>query len=254
MTFWTLAKASYRESWRSLVALPLLALTPVVVELIQHAIEVHVGMYDSPAMAEATDAHPARLGFGFVKVLAVMLPGYWVVRWLAWRDAQAARRFDRRAAWLFAGVLMVHAVWTGLGLVFRPSCWGQILMSMAMGEALTALLLGWAVAAPLGNEAIGPRASLRIMGPQLLWTIAFLFITVLPLLIVHNLMGAAAVFGPRWALWPILVIDALLVGWLAALIAATSWFAAERAVRRAGVELILSQTVEGATPTPQFAA
>jgi len=254
MTFWDLAKAVYRGSWRSLFALPLLALVPVVVELVQHAIEVHVGMYDSPAMAEATNAHPARLVFGFVKVLAAMLPGYWVVRWLAWRDAQAAVRFDPLAASLFAGMLAVHAVWAGLGLIFQPSGWGQIFASMAVGEALTALLLGWAVAAALGNAAIGPRASLRIMRPQVLWTMAFLFVTMLPLLIVHNLMGVAAVFGPHWALWPILIIDALLVGWIAALIAAANWFAAERAARMAGVELVPPRVDEDAGQTPRYAA
>lgn len=238
MTYWHLVKTSYRESWRSLFALPLLAAIPVLIELIQHAIEIHIGMYDSAAMAAATANHPARLAFGFVKVIATMLPGYWVVRYLAWGDAGLASQFDRRAARLFGWVIAVHGAWSAINLLVTPDGWGQIAASMAVGEAFTALLLAWSVAAPLGNAGIGPHASLRIMGPRLVWTVAFLFGAMLPPLIMHNLLGVAGVFAPRVLLWPIMIVDALFVGWVAALIAATSWFAADRAARLARIELV----------------
>jgi hypothetical protein len=254
MTFWKLAKISYRESWRSLVALPLLASIPVAVELIQHAIEIYIGMYDSAAMAAATANHPARLGFGFVKVIATMLPGYWVVRYLAWRDTHLASRFSPHAARLYVLVIAVHGVWTAINLLVAPNGWGQIAASMVVGEAFTALLLAWTVAAPLGNGMIGPRASLRIMRQRLLWTMAFLFGTMLPPLIVHNLLGVAGVFAPRLLLWPIMIADALFVGWLAALIAATSWFAANRAARLARVELVPSTGGGDVGQIPKYAA
>ena len=58
MTLWTALKATYRNSLAFLIACPLLALVPVVVELIQHWVEVHIGMYDSLTAAKAMDGHP----------------------------------------------------------------------------------------------------------------------------------------------------------------------------------------------------
>lgn len=49
MTFWKALKATYAGGLAFIVACPILALVAVAFELMQHAIEVHDGMYDSVA-------------------------------------------------------------------------------------------------------------------------------------------------------------------------------------------------------------
>ncbi len=43
MAFWTALKATYSGSSAFLIACPLLALIPVAFELLQHAVEAHIG-------------------------------------------------------------------------------------------------------------------------------------------------------------------------------------------------------------------
>lgn len=245
MTFWTALKATYRDSFAFLLACPLLALVPVVVELAQHWAEVHIGMYDSIAAAKAVENHPLRMAFGFVKVLGLVVPGYWVTRFLAWRDPASAGRWDGRAVALFGGFVAFQAVNTALQLFVLPRSGAATAIAFVVGAIVGALLVAWAAAAPLGNAAIGPLASIRIMAPRLVWTIVFMLVAMLPLMIPHYALAAAAILGPKPLLWPLLVLDALLVGWLAALIVASGWFAALRATQAAGVELIPPAPVAG---------
>jgi len=51
--FWQAIKQSYRGSFAFLLACPLLALVPVAFELVQHMVEVHIGLYDSVEAAKA---------------------------------------------------------------------------------------------------------------------------------------------------------------------------------------------------------
>lgn len=229
---------AHRDSLLFLLACPLLAAVPVVVEMIQHVVEVKLGMYDSLAAAKAADAHPLRMAFGFAKTLALSLAGYWVMRWMAWRDPSVAGRWDRRAAVLFAGVLAYHAILSAVQLFALPRTTAMLAAGFALSLVAGPLLAAWGVAAPLGNGAIGPLASIRLMAPRLLWSAAFMLVTILPLMVAHYALGAAAVLGPRALLWPVLVVDSLLVGWLAALMIVTGWIAATRAARLAGVDLV----------------
>ena len=254
ITFWTALKATYRDSLAFLIACPLLALIPVAVELLQHFAEVHIGMYDSLAMAKAVENHPLRMAFGFAKVLSLVVPGYWVARFLAWRVPALAGRWDGRAAALFAGFLAFHAVSTALQLFVLPRTGTALLIGFVVGTVLSALLVAWAAAAPLGNAAIGPLASIRLMAPRLLWTIAFMLVAMLPLMIPHYALAAAAIVGPKPLLWPVLVLDSLLVGWLAVLMVASGWYAALRATGLAGVALVPPAPVGTAPPHPLHGA
>lgn len=238
MTFWQALKNSYRGSLAFLIACPLLALVPVVFEVIQHWVEVHIGMYDSIAAAKAVENHRLRMAFGFVKVLGLVVPGYWVARFLAWRDPVLAGNWDARAVRLFAGFVAFQVVTTALQLFVLPRTGAVLLAGFVVGAVIGALLVAWAAAAALGNRAIGPLVSIRVMAPQLIWTVAFMLVAMLPLMIPHYALAAAAILGPKLLLWPVLIVDSLLVGWLAAVITASGWFAALRATDRAGVLLI----------------
>jgi len=83
------------------------------------------------------------------------------------------------------------------------------------------------------------------MARRLPWTLAFQLAIILPLLVPHYVLGTFAVVGPKALMWPTLVLDALLVGLLAPVIIAGSYFPALRAARLAGAPLFDG---DGVTP------
>lgn len=237
MTFWRTLKATYRDSIALFVACPLLALIPVAFEIAQHAVEVRIGMYDSVAMAQAVEHHPLRMGFGVLKVASLLLAGYWVPRFLAWRDPRRAGRLDPPAVRLFAGFFAFQLAIALVQLFVLPQTGAVLLVTFLGGQIVNVLVVAWGIAAPLGNAVIGPRRSVAIMAPQLLWGVAFSLAAMLPLMIPHYAFAALALLGPRWALWPVMLIDSLLVGWLTAVLVAAAYHVALRGAERAGVTL-----------------
>ncbi|PTS78060.1 hypothetical protein DBR17_12890 [Sphingomonas sp. HMWF008] len=238
MTFWQALRQTYGGSIAFLIACPLLSLIPVLFEIVQHIVEVKIGMYQSVAMAKAVEHDPWRMGFGMVKVIALILPGYWVVRFLAWRDPRAAGRFDPVAVRLFAGFAAFQIALAAVQLfALPPSPWVQ-LAAFIGGQVIGILVVAWGVAAALGNPAIGPGASIAIMARHIPWTFAFSLVAMLPLMVPHYALAAVALVGPKPLLWPVLLVDSLLVGWLSAVLLAAGYVAATRAAGRAGVSLV----------------
>lgn len=238
MSFWKNLRAVYRGSWRTMIALPLLALVPVVFELIQHVVEVQIGMYNSIEAAKAVEHHPARMAMGLVKVVAITIPVYWTARFLATSDRRFASHFDSQAMRLFGLVLLFQTAMAALQMFVLPQTATVVLVGMVLGFPIAALLAAWYVAAPLGNPRIGPVRSTRMMAPVLVSTILISFIAMLPLMIVHYGLAALALLGPKTLLWPTLIVDSLLVGWLSSILAATVYVVAARAADRAGVALL----------------
>ncbi|GGA41852.1 hypothetical protein [Sphingomonas psychrolutea] len=237
MTFFQALRRTYGGSIAFLIACPLLALVPVFFEVVQHIVEVKIGMYQSIAMAKAVEHDPWRMGFGMIKVIALILPGYWIVRFLAWRDPRAAARPDARAVRLFAGFAAFQIALAVLQLFVLPQIGWVLLATFVGGQVIGILIAAWGVAAALGNAAIGPRASVAIMARQIPWTFVFSLVAMLPLMVPHYAFAALAILGPKALLWTVLLIDSLLVGWLSAVLVAASYVAAERAAGRAGVSL-----------------
>ncbi|MGU3392290.1 hypothetical protein [Sphingomonas sp. M1A8_2b] len=245
MTFWQAFKATYSGSVAFLIACPLLAMVPVVFELMQHAVEVHIGMYDSIAAAKATEHHPLRMAFGMLKVASLTLPFYWVVRFLPQRDARFARTSDRVAIQLFAVYFAFNIALAAIELFALPQSGMVLAVSFVVSTIVGNLLLAWGVAASLGNPAIGPRGSISIMARHVPWTFAFTLVVILPLMIPHYGFAALGLAGPKVLLWPALIVDSLLVGWLTAVMAAGGYYAAMRAATRAGVDLMPRVAVRG---------
>ena len=237
MTFWRLFKASYAGAFAFIIACPLLALVPVVFEMLQHIVEVHIGMYDSAAAAQAVAQDPARMTFGLLKVMALTVPGYWVTRFLAYRDPARAARMESPAVGLFALFFVAQIAIAIVQLFLLPQSSAAQLGGFAAGLVIGALLAAWGVAAPLGDRTIGPRASVAIMARQTLWTIVFSLAAIMPLMIPHYLFAAMAILGSRQLLWPVLAVDAALVGVLSPVMMAAAYHAVLRATDRAGVTI-----------------
>jgi len=237
MTFWQALKHSYRGSFAFLIACPLLAMIPVAFELLQHVVEVRLGMYDSVQAAQALDGNSIRMAFGFLKTVALTVPYYWVTRWLATRDSRFAAQFDLAAVRPFSGFLLVMVVLTAVQLFALPRTGTATAIAFVAGVIVSVLLAGWGIASALGNARIGPLKSAAIMGRQLLWTFALFVLGMLPLMVPHYAFAILAILGPKALLWPVLIVDSLLVGWLTALLIAMAYFAVKRATDSAGVPL-----------------
>ena len=228
MTFWTAFKETYRGSIAFMIACPLLTMVPEVFEILQHVVEVKIGLYASVAAAKALEHDPWRMGFGLLKVAALTVPTYWIVRFLAWRD-------PARAA--CPVVLVVQLASAALQLFVLPRDGWALLVEFIVLQILAVLLHPWFVAAALGNPAIGPQRSVAIMARQTLWSFVFMLVAILPLMIPHYVLGALAILGPKPFLWPVLVLDSLLVGWLSAVIVGSGFTVAMRAAAKQGVDL-----------------
>ena len=226
MTFGQGFMFAHRRSWSFLLAFPIIAAIPILAEFAQHVIEMQAGMYTGPDGMRAAELDPARIAFGFAKALALALISYWAIRFYASGDPAWARRLDPRAVRLFALVFALQALLTALGLFAftGPIAIGFFVFTLVF----TPLLARFVAAAPLG-EWISPRASIRQMAPQWPWAFAFNILAVLPLMALHYGLSFGAVFVPgEGAKWALLTIDALVVGWLAALMAGVTWVMAAR--------------------------
>lgn len=230
MTFWDGFKFSYRESLAFLFACPLLALIPILAEFAQHVGEMHIGMYDGVEGAQAAESHPLRMGLGVLKTLALQLSIFWMIRFYhGGRDKAAAHSFPARPMSLFAIVLGLQMLLAMLGLfVFipdNPVGIGYMIFGLIFGPLLARFVVG----APLGIW-ISPLASIRQLLPHILFAVSFSLIAMLPLMIVHYALGFGAIFAtPDSVKWIMHIVDSLVVGWLAAVLAAILYVVALRA-------------------------
>ncbi len=229
MTFLQGLKYVHRESWAFLMMCPLIVFIPILVEFAQHVVEFQIGMYAGPEGAKTAESNPLRLQVGFAKTLALSLISYSVIRFLAGnRDVKAARQLEGSAVKLFAIVFAVQALLAFLGLFVFTGTSGAGIAYMIAGFFLGPLLARFTVAAPLGIW-ISPLSSIAQMARQLPFAVIFSLVAMLPLMVVHYGLGIGAIFAPGDALkWVLLILDSLIVGWLAALLAAASWVIATR--------------------------
>jgi hypothetical protein len=237
MSFWKALKETYGGSIAFPIACPLLALVPVAFELIQHVVEVRIGLYDSIAAAKAMEHDAWRMTFGMLKSAIILVAAYWVIRYLAARDAKIAAKVDPRALGLFAIFVLFELALTALELFVLPETALVGILFFLVGELISCLVAAWAVAAALGNSEIGPVRSARLMVGQVPWTFGLFIAAILPLMVPHYIFAGMAIVGPHKFLWPVLIVDSLLVGWLTLILAASSYVAAKRAADRSGIGL-----------------
>ncbi|MDO7842726.1 hypothetical protein [Sphingomonas immobilis] len=243
---WSDIRDVYRAAGAFALACPLLFLIPPLCEMLQHVVEYRIGMYDSLAAFKAVANDNSRMGFGILKVVATLLPGYWFTRFMGnGHDVRAAHDF--RAFGWWGLVMLVSLLLTATGLFL-----GDILAPLHLGKqaatfvgagyniataVLGIYLTAWGVAWALGNRAIGPRGSIRIMAGSFWRTIGYVIAGALPLMIVHYALGYGALGRPPALLWPMLTLDALVVGLLALTLAGASFVAARHAAAKKQVSL-----------------
>lgn len=243
---WTEVKATYRAAGGLVAALPLVALAAVGIEAVQHAVEWKLGMFNGEAGAAAAEAHPVRMGFGYAKMAVLILINYLAWRQLAWKDRAQTLGWDARAAALFVPVLMFNVL-----MVLGQNAGGDLISGLVEGKALfatgfIALLCAmmfelffapWKVAAALGNGRIDLGASFRIMSGRVLRSFGFNLAVLVPAMLLHYAFGIGAIFTPAPVTAALLVLDSLLVGYMAMLLPAIDFEVAKRAAEKAGISL-----------------
>lgn len=245
---WSLIKEGYALSARLAAALPLLIAFPMMAEFTQHIVEYRIGMFTDVATMQAVAGNADRMGFGQLKVLSLIFLLYWVSRGLAFGRGGARRVLgDAHSAWLFAWVTLYIF---GVGLVqqfgggfIAPYVGSRMLIAIGLGFFVASLVVDlyltvWKVGAALGNDALMPRASVRIMHGNFWWSFGYFLIMAVPGLVIHYLLNGLAVGRPQALVWAILGFDALLVGYFGILLAAATYLIARRAAARKGVALI----------------
>jgi DMSO/TMAO reductase YedYZ heme-binding membrane subunit len=75
-------------------------------------------------------------------------------------------------------------------------------------------------------------------------TIGYLVACILPLMIVHYILGLGAIGRPAWLMWPMLVLDAIVVAFLALMMAGSGLIAARWAAQRKNYPLIPENAVQ----------
>jgi hypothetical protein len=246
---WTEIKATYAGSAKVALMAPLIFLLPAAAELAQHVAEIRSGMFESLAAMEGAANDSARLGFGVIKILTLILLIYWVNRAMARLDGAQLRLLgDARSARLFAGVLAYAVVMSlvnlfGGGFIapYLPDQRTLLYIGIAFFLAATALeiwLSVWKAGAALGNEALGIGASFTVMRGNVWWSVGFFVLMFLPLMVVHYGMNFLAVGRSETMVWALMIADCLVVGYLGIVLAATVYMIARRATRRKDVPLI----------------
>jgi hypothetical protein len=240
---------AYVRSWRFVRACPLVTAIVIAAEFGQHIIEISLGFYASMESAAALADAPQRLAAGHLKVLSIMLLGYGVTRFLGFGDdAAKALRLEQPAVRLFSLVVGFELVWILIGLdggpLLRAAGMAPVLAGritgvlMVFGFLLGAFLIPWKVAAPLGNPAIGFVCSMRISWRHLPFALLFGFVPALPVMAVHYALFYAVVGRPPAVIWSAALLDAVVVGYLGALLATTSFLIARHITDRNGIPLL----------------
>ena len=224
---------------------------PVLVEFAQHVVEMQGGMYTSPKGAAAFADDPLRTQFGFAKVVALLLPGYWLTRFVLFGyDAAAARRIEWPAAGLWSVIFALGAGQAYWGLFGSP--WSQLLgiadesvagainASLSLvGGVMGIYLMAWGLAWAVGNAAIGPLQSIRIMHGSFWRTVVLIIAGTLPLMAVHYALGYAAIhFGAAAFDWTLMVVDSIVTGFLALTVAGSSVAAVRHAAGKSDASLL----------------
>ena len=238
ITFWHAFRTTYGQSVSFLMVCPLLALIPVAFELMQHVVEYRIGMYSDIASASAVGDSAIRVAFGFMKAVALIVPTYWITRFLTGRGTDYARRLEPRALRCFGVFLLTEVGIAAVEIFLLPRKGPGAVFALLVGQVVTCLLCAWSVAAPIGNAEIGLVKSVDLMRRHLPWTFAFLLATMLPLMAVHYALAVASILGPKSLLWGALMLDALVVGYLSIVLIASNFYAAIRAAAVAQVVLL----------------
>lgn len=220
--------------------MPLLFTVLIGWEFAQHVIEVRIGFFDSREAAKAVANDPSRMAFGWIKMISVYVGGFFVIRYLAAKNgntplAPVSLALRRYAPYIAYSLGLFALIFYARGFVPDTSVTTfRTIVSLAQ-IAVEPLLMLWIVSAATDGAVRNPLRSARVTGWLYFWALTLFFIGRLPANAAHQLLNRYAMGQPELILWPMLVIDAVVVGLIISVIPAlyvrTARFICERHVR-----------------------
>lgn len=212
---------TYRRGGRMFAVAPLAVALVVVPEFLQHAAEIHIGMFESHEAARAVANDPLRWAFGYAKLAGLTLAFLAAARvwWAREQGGAAWWRLDR-IDWLtfIAGLAIVFGV-PSLAEPLRAA--GQERAAQVVGLALSLVTL------PGVFHMLKGLFADRAVPVRAVWTTGWRFVPLILLLFVaafgpamalHYAMHTLALGRPVALVWLLMAIDSLVVGLLAALV------------------------------------
>jgi hypothetical protein len=217
--FFTDLFGAYLDGFRVARALPWLFVALVAWEFVQHVVEVRIGFFESEAASRAVAQDTTRIAFGWVKMLLVYVGGFFAIRYLAWGDGVQAMRptpgtLLRYAPYVAYAMTLFALVFHARSLVAQDQV---MTFRMAVGLAQMAiepLLILWIVSAATSGAVRGPLQSARLTGWLYIWALLLFFVGRIPINAAHQLLNKFAIGQPEAILWPMLVLDSVVVGLL----------------------------------------
>ena len=223
-------------------AAPWVVLLVFAAELIQHAAEIRLGMYENGLLAP--DARRVRLLFGLAKVLAILAAFIFALRW--WRFDGDSRRAARPTLALFSGLAILLLVQAGaeilLALVGRlaGAAFGagpRVAPLLTAGPVLlwlflATLLYPWYVGLLTEDRTMTLRRSVAGALGRMWASFGLLGAGVLPAMALHYALGYAAEGRAEPLVWALMVLDAAVVAFLALALASTYFTLYRRAAER----------------------
>lgn len=227
----------YRRAFALVRGWPWLLLPVVAAEFVQHVVEIRVGMFEG-----AMDAHGSRIriSFGIVKIVAIFLT--MIASWRLWSfdgDVRRALMPTTRMAGGVAIILLIQvggeavAFGIGRGLVALSGDAGRVVhlllgMSPLIAWALASVaLFPWYVALVVEDRTLTVRIAIAAARGRLVSMWGLWIAGILPLMALHYALNYAAMVGAP--VWPLMIVDAAVVGLLTAAIAATYYTLFRRA-------------------------
>lgn len=209
--------AAYRLGGRTLVAAPAIVALAVVPELVQHVVEIGLGMFTSPAMFHAHGTDALRMGFGYVKVTGFTLAFLATARFWAVDGSLAATvKLPLRdvGRLLMAITLAVAQSFLFRGLAGRGADGVLAALSLVFQTALSVYMTG----AMLSDPRATLRWTLTDGWPRALFMTLLLAAAFAPCQMLHIADHKLAIGAPAPAVWALMMWDGLFVGLFAALV------------------------------------
>jgi hypothetical protein len=114
-------------------------------------------------------------------------------------------------------------------------------LAYLMSLVLDIYLAGWKAGAALGNKRLNIPASIRVMHGSFWWSLAFLILTMLPVMVLHYGLNFVAIGRESTALWALLILDSAVVAYLGLILAIATFMVAARAADRADMPLTVQE-------------
>ena len=227
--------ASYRLAFSLFAGAVGLWLGAALFELLQHAVEWELGMFTRGDGIEAGFETQTRMTFGYLKAAALVVCFYLVPRFI-YQDRKWRRVLSYDNA-LLKGVAVAAGT---AGLSMAPSAgltalaaridlmdpalefaWAQLI-----GFLLTiplAALLPWSIGLIAGDNAMTFRKSVASMHRRWLWAFFLTLACMVPAIVPHYLLNDLAYGMPPAVVGLLLLLDSILVGFIALLFGSAYW-------------------------------